>query len=69
MTKKPFLAPFSGSKPLILEPMPNGGWVVSQQERDYGRQPAGLGAFSSTGDMLDALECLRVRDVQDGETT
>lgn len=43
------LAPIPKDKKLLLSPMLNGGWVVELYDRP-------IGAFSSTADMLLALE-------------
>ncbi|WP_333846913.1 hypothetical protein [Phaeobacter italicus] len=40
---------------LMLNPAPNGGWVVSKAPNDMGAIPETLGAYSSTEDMLEAL--------------
>ncbi|KHQ50285.1 hypothetical protein [Mameliella alba] len=61
MTKKSELGPFEPGRAIILQPTPNGGWVVSQQANRLG-DTVNMGAFSSANEMLDALEYLRAPD-------
>ncbi|OWV39403.1 hypothetical protein [Mameliella alba] len=58
MSKKSELGPFEAGRAIILQPTPNGGWVVSQQANRLG-DTVNMGAFSSANEMLDALEHLR----------
>lgn len=59
-TIKPYLAPFDRTRSLVLEPIVNGGWVVSVRG-SFGEIAPVLGAFGSTPDMLSAL-----RDAMEG---
>lgn len=52
---EPYLAPHKRGEPLILRPMPNGGWVVSKNPDFPGMGADDLGAFGSARDMLTAL--------------
>lgn len=54
MSNQPFLAPFESGTPIILTPMPNGGWVV-EQSAERGIMPKPLGAFGAANDMIAAL--------------
>lgn len=46
---------FDLSRPLILEPWPNGGWSLTQRAREAGLEAERVGAFTSSQDMIDAL--------------
>ena len=55
MTDTPYLDVFDEDARLILEPAPNGGWIVKAASKDFGRESALLGAFGNAKDMLAAL--------------
>ena len=54
-TPKPYLAPFNHNQRLAIEPIANGGWLVSAVSPCYGQETERLGAFGSAADMLSAL--------------
>lgn len=54
-TVKPYLAPFDATQRLILEPIANGGWVVSVGSDHPAFRENVIGAFGSAADMLTAL--------------
>ena len=54
-TPKPYLVPFKPNQRLSLEPIANGGWIVSAASPYYGQETERLGAFGSAADMLSAL--------------
>ena len=51
----PDIGEFETELPLVLNPMPNGGWVVSQDVREIGVMGKDLGAYSNAEDMLKVL--------------
>ena len=52
---RPYIAPVFDTESLILQPMPNGGWVVQARDHSSRDMARNLGAFSNTEDMLQAL--------------
>lgn len=50
----PRIAPFEAGSPLVLRPMPNGGWVV-EEDTGYNCKPQPLGAYGCAQEMLAAL--------------
>jgi hypothetical protein len=46
---------FKTDQPIMIEPYPNGGWVVTQRDENPSIQPVRLGAYSTAEDMLSAL--------------
>ncbi len=56
--QKPYLAPLQGRPTLVLDPADNGGWVVSERTQTMGLNGRVIGAFTTTRDMLAALQAL-----------
>ena len=54
-TRALHLDAFDKSSTLILEPAPNGGWIVREKATDISYQNRLLGAFGNTPQMLEAL--------------
>lgn len=48
------IGPFDEGKPLTLTPMPNGGWII-QQNNSPETYPQDVGAYGCAGDMLGAI--------------
>ncbi|WP_010137352.1 hypothetical protein [Oceanicola sp. S124] len=58
----PTIGVFKLDEPLILRPLPNGGWVISQRSADMSIMGRELGAYSTTREMLNALSFALVLD-------
>lgn len=57
------LGPFKNDMPLMLISYPNGGWTIVQQATEMGRMSKDLGAFTTAGEMLDALRAALAADI------
>ena len=55
MTAAPQIGVFKRDEQLVLEPAPNGGWVVLQHPREHMVKQSVIGAYTTTKDMLAAL--------------
>jgi hypothetical protein len=54
MSKNSFIAPINLSDTLIIDRAPNGGYVVTAENRNE-KKTGLVGAFGSVDEMLDAL--------------
>ena len=54
-------------KPLLLAPMPNGGWVIYIPGR-LGQMSDAIGAYSTTFEMIDALDEMLIPPSTEQET-
>jgi hypothetical protein len=55
MERKHFIDRELSNSTLILQPAPNGGWVVKEVAGHFGEKAKTIGAYSTHADMIEAL--------------
>jgi len=53
---------------IMLKQLPNGGWLIAQPASEYGLAHDELAAYSTCGEMLDALRLALVSEPRKDQT-
>ncbi len=58
--EEPTIGVFKATDRLILQPAPNGGWIVSSHNGETGFRDEVIGAYGSASEMINAMHAALV---------